>query len=141
MKGFFRIPKKVHHGIILVAELAAAAGSVSPLTLESVADRHGISLKFLELIATPLREAGIIKGRRGSGGGYVLTKDATTLTIADIVTAIEGPLLLSDCLSEGEECRLHGGCPNRAVWRLMQMQMIGTLRKMTLADVLAAQYA
>lgn len=140
MKGFFRIPKKVHHGVILVSELARGNEGFLPVSLEAIADRNGISLKFLELVAAPLREAGLIKGQRGSGGGYLLAKAPTELTVADIVTAIEGPLTLNDCLEDGD-CGAPGTCPNHAIWRLTQMQMVGTLRNMTLADVLEAQRA
>jgi Rrf2 family cysteine metabolism transcriptional repressor len=132
MKLFLNVPKKVHHGLLLVTELAAAKDG-ELLSLEGIAERAGISQGFLEAIAASLRKAGIIRGQRGSGGGYALAVAPETLVVADLVVALGGPLALADCLDGG--CT-HKHCPSRGLWRLVQMQLVGTLRKLTLADLI-----
>ncbi len=137
MKSFLKVPQKVHHGLLLVSDLAERYGSDEPLTLAEIAEKERISQGFLEEIAALLRSGGIIEGRRGAGGGYVLAKDPSALTVADVITAIEGPVALVDCLADMGACALSSRCTNRNVWSAVQNQILSLLSTMTIARVLS----
>lgn len=136
MKSLLKIPQKAQYGLLLVGELAARhldprlrrSGS-QPLSLEVVAEKADISKKFLEQIAGDLRKAGLIEGRRGSAGGYVLLKDPSTLTVAEVVGAVEGPAKLDLCSAHGEAEKTDG------IWAKLQGQILTTLSNTTIADL------
>ena len=134
MKALFSVPKKVHHGLLLVTELAGRYGSGRPLTLEEMAVRTGISQGFLEEVAAVLRSAKIIAGRRGAGGGYELKRDPRRLSVAEVLEAFVGPLAMIECLDGRSECLMADSCANRNVWLKVQNQVAATLRGLTVAE-------
>lgn len=140
MKSFLKVPKKVHHGLLLVAELASRPEN-EPVSLEAIAEKEEISQGFLEEIVAPLRAAGIVRGVRGAGGGYVLARAAESITVAEVIAALEGPMTLVDCLNDQGHCGKRGRCVNHDLWRLVQMQMVGALRKVTVAQIAARKDA
>ena len=134
MRSFFKVPLKIHHGLLLVTQLAVLYDDGLSATLQDVAGSAGISQGFLEQVARPLRRAGIIIGRRGSGGGYRLAVEPAKLTVADVLTAIEGPVDVIDCLSNETSCILADNCANRDVWMKIRIQIMNTLKNMTIAE-------
>jgi len=134
MKSFFKVPLKVHHGLLLVTELALRYGSGRVATLQEVAETAGISQGFLEQVARSLRRAGIIAGTRGAGGGYRLALAPDKLTVADILAAIEGPVAVIDCLSDEKSCALADSCANRDVWMKIRHQILDTLKHLTITE-------
>ena len=66
--------------------------STAPIPLKEIAASQKIPLPFLEQIALKLRRAGLVKSLRGPSGGYVLQKDKKQISLADIITAVEGPI-------------------------------------------------
>lgn len=136
MKTVFRVPQRIHHGLILVTRVAERHGDGAPVSLEEVAKMDRISQGFLEEIAASLRSADIIRGRRGAGGGYVLGRNPEQITVADVVTAIEGPVGIVDCLGQQGACVLEGKCTSRDIWSSVQQQLMGFLAAKTIADVI-----
>ena len=138
MKSFLKVPQKVHHALLIVADLAVQYGSDTPISLSAIAERSGLSQGFLEEIAAPLREAGIIEGRRGAKGGYILATDPADITVGDIIAAIEGPIALVDCFDDAIGCTLAPLCTTQNVWYRVQQQITSTLADMTISDIVAA---
>ena len=132
----FKIPQKAHHALLIVTDLAERYEADLPLSLEKIARKECLSQGFLEEIAGQLSRAGIIRGRRGAGGGYVLAKDPATLTVSDVVTAVAGPIAPVVCLSDRVSCALTKKCTNRSVWAIIQRQAEDALSRMTIQDVI-----
>ena len=86
-----RISAKVDYAMRAMVELAAA-GSERPVTAERLADAQGIPQKFLQNILLELRRAGIVASHRGPEGGHALARPADTITVADVIRAVDGPL-------------------------------------------------
>ncbi|KPJ85480.1 hypothetical protein AMJ57_02975 [Parcubacteria bacterium SG8_24] len=129
-----RIPQKVHYALLLVTDLARVYDSRVPLSLAAVAEQEGVSRGFLEEVAGHLREAGLIEGRRGASGGYILQRRPEEITVNDLIVAIEGPLAMVECLGGGH-CVLSGSCPSRDVWRKVQARLLQTLSGITIAEM------
>ena len=138
MKTLFSIPRRVQHGLLLATYLAERSTERRPIPLEEVARNEGISQGFLEEIAAFLRSSGIIAGRRGVGGGYVLAKQPHEVTVADVIAAIEGRGWAEHCLGESAEAPIRNG---RNIWQKVQGQVMATLYNVTLADVVAEHVA
>src|SRR5688572_4296521 len=100
MKSFLNVPKRVQYGLLLVSHLAEQSFEDTagvPVALDVVAEATGASQGFLEEIAGDLRRSGLIEGRRGRVGGYVLARPASEITVYDIVVAVHGPLAMAEC--------------------------------------------
>ena len=76
------------------AAIQLASSSEFPVTSESIAVAQEIPAKFLEAILGQLRQAGLVRSRRGAHGGYWLSRPAAEITVADVMRAVEGPMAL-----------------------------------------------
>jgi Rrf2 family iron-sulfur cluster assembly transcriptional regulator len=111
----------------------------SPVPLAAISQREGISLLFLEQLFQPLRKGSIVRSVRGPHGGYVLARDATEITIGEIVRLIEPPLYTSSCFSRDEsvdDCRMSSSCISGAIWKQLAEHVDNFLDSITIADLL-----
>lgn len=135
MQGFFRIPARLHLGFILMTELASSyQKDARALSLREIAERMHISEGYLEEIASALKSAGLIEGKSGPKGGYVLKRDPAKITASDIIVAIEGPVHLVDCHGEGT-CPVEGLCQSKHLWNFLRDAVETSLEQKTLAEL------
>ncbi|GHD98439.1 RrF2 family transcriptional regulator [Streptomyces alanosinicus] len=87
-----RISARADYAVRAVLELAVRQGN-GPVKAEEIAAVQGIPHKFLEGILGDLRRGGIVDSRRGGGGGYRLARDAVKITVADVIRAVDGPIV------------------------------------------------
>jgi Rrf2 family transcriptional regulator, cysteine metabolism repressor len=139
---------KAEYGVRVMVELARRAGA-EPVPLAEIAARDGLPLAYLEHLVARLRKAGLVDSRRGSRGGYMLARDASEITMAEVVAALEGSIAPIECISEAADgsivcAREAGGdgavhvCPTKFLWTRVRMSIVSTLRETTLADLLSA---
>lgn len=107
-----------------------------PVHLKDVANREGISVKYLEQIITPLKKKNLIYSIQGPKGGYVLARPPEEITFAEIVETLESSISLVDCLDNPENCDRIQICPTRDIWEQVGNAMYRELKKVTLADKL-----
>lgn len=88
-----KISTKVEYGIIALIDIAINSRMNEVVTVISIAERQGISKNYLEQILTPLRQAGITNGTKGSQGGYTLTQKPEGLKLSTILNALDSTLL------------------------------------------------
>ena len=132
----FNINERTHSGLILMTCLAEQVGEF--MTLKYVAQRMKLSEGYLEEVAAALRSAGLITGRTGPKGGYALTRPPEKITTEDVITALEGPIALVGCQSNGIACPVEGGCSSKRVWNALQRKIQSSLRETTLAEIASA---
>lgn len=135
---FFRISQRSHDGLQFVSKLAGRYVSREPLTILEAAGKNG-SAGYLEQVVTQLREAKIVQGRRGPGGGYVLARAPQNISVREVIEAIEGKIALVAC-QEGT-CPKAAMCGSKSVWEILQTRIAGTLEEMTLDQIAEKQYA
>ncbi|WP_030239132.1 MULTISPECIES: RrF2 family transcriptional regulator [unclassified Streptomyces] len=87
-----RISARADYAVRAVVELAVRQGG-GPVKAEAVATAQDIPHKFLEGILGDLRRGGVVDSRRGGGGGYRLAREATEITVADVIRAVDGPIV------------------------------------------------
>lgn len=113
--------------------------SAAPVPLWSIAERQEISEPYLEQLMSVMKKAGLVRSLRGAQGGYVLARKADSISIGDIVRAMEGPIAPVDCLlaEEGQaaSCDKSGSCIRRKVWVRMRDTLNETLNGMTLGEL------
>ena len=140
MKTLFRVPARVHNGLLVMTYLASNYEAGLPVSLEEIAEREHASQGYLEEIATSLKTASLIEGKRGPKGGYVLSRNPQELTVAAIIDALEGPVALVDCLMDDASCPSEHGCSNRKIWKTVQDKITETLEGIHLADLVTEKY-
>jgi Rrf2 family transcriptional regulator, cysteine metabolism repressor len=86
-----RLSAKAQYACVAMVDLACSHGDPNPVHLKDIAERHGISQRFLVQILLQLKGAGLVDSTRGATGGYLLGKPPSQITLADIVHAIDQP--------------------------------------------------
>lgn len=110
---------------------------VGPTSVRDLAERTGLPQPYLEQILLTLKGAGLVRSKRGVGGGYVLARDATQITLAEIVSAVDGPIQAGDfgLPHEGGACDHEGQCVLLSVWGEVSSKLQVLLGAMTLDDM------
>ena len=110
------------------------------IPLRTVAQRQGISQKYLEGIMTTLSKAGYVDGTHGRGGGYRLTREPEAYRIGPILRLIEGSLAPVQCvLDAAAPCEMAEACRTRALWKGLDQVIRDYLDNATLAQLMAEE--
>jgi Rrf2 family protein len=119
--------------------LALHADESGPTSVRDIAERTGLPQPYLEQILLALKGAGLVRSKRGVGGGYVLAREPGTITLGDIVSAVDGPITLGDfgLPHQNGACDHEGQCVLLAIWGTVGEQMRKHLDALTLADLTA----
>jgi Rrf2 family protein len=120
----------------------AADEARGPVLISDLAEREKIPRKFLEAILLELKNAGILKSKKGKGGGYSLARSPQLITMGQVIRIIDGPLAPIPCASERafvkcEECVDEATCGTRQVMKKVRDAIAAILDGTTLADVQA----
>jgi len=103
-----------------------------------IADRQQIPPAFLSKVLVRLNQAGLVRTYRGATGGAHLARPPEKINLLEVVEAMQGPIVLSDCNIEYPPCPLKGACPISTTWREAKDSLEGLLRQTTLADLVKA---
>jgi Rrf2 family protein len=131
---------KAEYGIRVMAHLAGRDGT-QPTSLGSIADAEGLPLAYLEHLVQRLRKADLVESRRGAHGGYTLARPAAEISMAEIVSALEGEIAPIECITADADgvltCAREGAapCPTKLLWTRVQGSIVRTLNDMTLDDL------
>ena len=133
-----RLSSKADYAIRAVVELAAAEGD-RPMKAEALATAQDIPLNFLENILGELRRGQIVRSQRGSDGGFRLARPATSITIADVIRAVEGPLANVRGIRP-EHLDYEGtAAPLQEVWVATRAALRSVLEHVTVDDVASGE--
>ena len=119
----------------------ALRDALGPVQLADIARSQAISPKYLEQLFMPLRNAGLVRSERGPKGGYVLARPAADITALDVVTAVEGPLDLLDCVGEQGTCDRADHCAARTLWKRASEAVSAVLESTDLHALAKKQHA
>ncbi len=134
-----KVSSKGRYSVKAVYELAARYGQ-GPVAVTWIAKAQNMSEQYLEQLMPALKRAGIVVGMRGAQGGYMLAREPREISVSDVVSAVEGPISLTDCSSEdGMGCPDMDTCVGPDVWSRVQEAVIETMSAMTFEMLLAMQ--
>ena len=111
-----------------------------PVLISELADRQRLPKKFLEAILLELKRAGLLHSKKGKGGGYVLGRKPTEITVGQVIRVLEGPLALTPCVSQTayrrcDECPDEQGCGVRLAMKEVRDATARILDNTTLAGL------
>jgi Rrf2 family iron-sulfur cluster assembly transcriptional regulator len=117
--------------------LALHADESGPTSVRDIAERTALPQPYLEQILLALKGAGLVRSKRGVGGGYVLARPPAEIRLSDIVSAVDGPIALGDFGEPHQDgaCNHEGQCVLLAIWKTVGEEIRQHLATYTLADV------
>ena len=122
---------------LLSLALHADTHGDGPTAVRDIAERTGLPQPYLEQILLALKGAGLVRSKRGVGGGYVLARSPGEITLSQIVSAVDGPIAAGDfgLPHENGACDHEGQCVLLDVWADVGEHMREHLASFTLADM------
>jgi len=106
-----------------------------PTQIKEISASAGIPQNYLEQLLVVLRKAGLVTSIRGAHGGYMLNYDPEDITVADVITTLEGPIAPVDCVIEEDFCNYIDKCVIHGLWSELADAINGVIENMTLADL------
>lgn len=122
-----KISTKGRYGLTIMIELGKRYGE-GPISLKSIAEKYSLSEHYLEQLAGPLRNAGLVKSVRGAYGGYILADEPRNITAGDIIRVLEGPISLVEGMENEEPAK-------RDLWMRIRDAVKDVLDNTTVEDL------
>lgn len=129
-----KLTTKGRYAVTAMLDLAFHCDT-KPVTLTDIAKRQNISLSYLEQLFARLRRAGMVEGVRGPGGGYQLSKDASEISVADIICAVDEVMDSTRCSGKGN-CQNNQPCLTHELWMGLSDQIRQYLDSISLRDLI-----
>jgi Rrf2 family protein len=129
-----KLSTRVRFGLRMMAQIALQ-GTQRPVLAKNIAEEQDISEAYVDQILLPLRTSGLLSSQRGRSGGYQLARTAESITVLDVVEALEGEICLVDCLEKPETCKRATRCVTRPVWTTLNKAICDCLARFTLAEL------
>ena len=130
-----KLSTRSRYGTRLVLDMANHYQQ-GPIRLSEIGRRQNISIKYLEHLIRPLKQAAYVKSVRGPKGGYYLVKPPDKITVGDIVSALEGGFELTKCSADPDTCDRSDDCATRIVWYEATRAMVQRLSEITISDLM-----
>jgi Rrf2 family transcriptional regulator, cysteine metabolism repressor len=126
------------YGLRVMVELASQYGR-GPVGVDALAKSQDISSKYIPLLVSTLRSAGLVRTVRGPSGGYELAKEPSSITALEVVAVLEGRSAPVVCVVDASSCPRAGACAARDVWCEVAVAVDSVLAGFTMDQLAARQ--
>ena len=137
--SLMQIPRKIEYALRAMIHLADHPEGVARGT--EIARDEQIPKYYLEKVIRDLMHRGLVRARRGPGGGYQLARPADEVTFRDVIEAVEGPITLNVCVDGSSSCALQPTCRMFRVWEEGQRVLLEIFSQTTLKEIAASRPA
>jgi len=131
-----RLSKKADYALIAVRHLAQRADAGASSARE-IAEHYDIPLELLAKVLQRLARKGLLRSHQGTRGGYLLARPPAMMSVADVIQAIDGPVAVTACATDGDTCEQYEKCSIRdPLWRIKEriLTALATCSVKELAD-------
>lgn len=125
-----KLTTKGRYAVTAMLDLTLQGGE-RPVTVSEIAERHSISTAYLERLTGQMRAYGLLESVRGAKGGYVLGRSPETITIADIIEAVNEGVDATQCKGKGN-CHQGAMCLTHHLWDALNQEIFEFLKRITL---------
>ena len=129
-----RLSKKTDYGLLALNYLASEAPA-GVASARVIAEKYEIPVELLAKVLQQMARVGLVAAQKGAHGGYKLGRAASTITLADIVEAIDGPLAITACGRNDDPCDQYGSCTVRDPLGRVKDKILTVLQATTLAEM------
>ena len=130
-----KLTTRFRYGTRAVLDLAIHAAE-RPVSLKDIAQRQGISRKYLETLFSTLQSSGIVRAVRGPRGGYRLTRKPEDISLRRLYEVLEGSGPLVDCTADPDICLRSASCVTQKVWEEMYNLCVGYLESISIQELI-----
>ena len=133
-----KISAKEEYACSAVLELALNYASEAPVRVQDIAQRQSIPMKFLFQIMQILKRVDIVRSKRGTEGGYVLTRHPGQITVGEVIRSMSGPFVQLSCLETGnlgDDCGKQETCHFKPIWAEVDRAIGGILNNITFEEL------
>jgi FeS assembly SUF system regulator len=135
-----RLSKKADYALIAVRHLALQADAPSTSARE-IAEQYNIPIELMAKVLQRLVRAGVLISTQGTRGGYTLSRCSSSISLADVIEAIDGPFAVTACSTEKHDCEQYNKCSIRdPLWQIRE-RIAATLGTVSMAEMAAANDA
>jgi Rrf2 family protein len=129
-----RLSKKADYALMAMKHLAVRTDAASASARE-IAEQYDIPVELMAKVLQQLARRGLLTSHQGTRGGYQLSRPTTSISVADIIQAIDGPLTMTSCSTEDEQCEQFTKCNVRdPLWRIKD-RIVAALATCSLAEI------
>jgi FeS assembly SUF system regulator len=130
----FKLSKKADYGLIAVKHLAAHRNEHA-CSANEIADEYGISTTLMAKVLQKLARQNLVAAKHGSSGGYQLSKGPDQISALEVITAIDGPVLITSCVTSHGNCDATSKCSVREPLRRVNDSILNVLGTVTIAQM------
>jgi len=135
--SLMQIPRKIEYALRAMIHLADNPGGVARGV--EIARTEHIPKYYLEKVIRDLMHRGLVRARRGPGGGYQLARPAESISFRDVIEAVEGPITLNLCVDGSAACNLQPACRMFRVWEEGQRVLLDVFSHTLLSEVASSR--
>lgn len=133
----FRLSRAAEYAIRGILYLSDAPEG-DPIDVAKIAAAQKVPPAYLAKLFQTLTKKGVIRSVRGPEGGFMLLKRPDTISVLDIIEAVEGPIFMNDCLISDGQCSMDKTCPVHDMWGDAQRKFLDHLKKSTFDNLVKA---
>ena len=130
-----KLSTRSRYGARILVDLARHNGQ-GPVQIGEISKRQDISVKYLEQLIRPLKQASMVTSVRGPKGGHMLAKDPADITLGQIVRLFEGQAELVECISNPGQCNMADDCQVRLAWKEATRVLYEKLDSTTISNLM-----
>jgi FeS assembly SUF system regulator len=131
----FKLSKKSDYGLIAVKHLAMHRNENHACSANEIAEEYGISTTLMAKVLQKLARQALVAAKHGSTGGYQLAKDPEQITALEVITAIDGPVLITSCVTSHGNCEASSKCSVREPLRRVNQSVMQVLNTVTISQM------
>jgi FeS assembly SUF system regulator len=134
-----RLSKKADYALIAMKHLAHKDAGATSTCAREIAEQYDIPIELMAKVLQRLVRSGLLVSTQGTRGGYTLSRASESISVADVIEAIDGPFTVTACSSDKQACDQYGKCSVRGpLWQIRE-RIVQTLGMVTLADMASEQ--
>jgi FeS assembly SUF system regulator len=132
-----RLSKKADYALIAMKHLAHKDTGATSTSAREIAEQYDIPIELMAKVLQRLVRTGLLVSTQGTRGGYTLSRSSASISVADVIEAIDGPFTVTACSSDKHDCEQYGKCSVRGpLWQIRE-RIVATLGTVTVADMAA----
>jgi len=130
-----RFSKKADYALIAMKHLAQKSSALSSTSAREIAEQYDIPIELMAKVLQRLVRTGLLVSTQGTRGGYALSRPAPGISVADVIQAIDGPLTVTACSTEKNDCEQYSKCSIRdPLWQIRE-RIVSALGTVSLAEM------
>lgn len=133
-----RLSSLADYAVVMMSAAARHCGGMARLNATLLAGETGVPLPTAQKLVSRLSAAGLLESARGTGGGVRLARPPSSISLADIIEAVEGPIAMTSCVDDdNHDCAIAGNCRIKPHWSVVNTAVRGALAGVSLASLSA----